>query len=185
MPHFSPSPDGASRVAEHGKAPAHGFPAIATRDSRVLVLGSMPGLESLRQRQYYAHPRNTFWPIVADVLGFDSAKEYGERVAALLGAGVALWDVLKSCIRKSSLDSDIDPATMAFNDFATFLSQQRRLQRICFNGAQAELLFSRFVLSSLPPLAGIELVCLPSTSPAHFTVPVAAKKSAWQAIRIA
>ena len=88
------------------------FPPIAQRTARVLILGTMPGRVSLRERQYYAHPQNAFWRIVGGILGFDPALAYPERVAAVQSAGVAIWDVLKACAREGSLDSAIDPASL-------------------------------------------------------------------------
>ena len=87
----------------------------------------------MRARQYYAHPRNQFWPIVG-ILGFDPAAAYETRIASLRAAEVALWDVLKSCIRAASLDSAIVPSSVVPNDFAEFLAAHPRIGRICFNG---------------------------------------------------
>lgn len=161
----------------------HGFSPVATPESRVLVLGSMPGMVSLEERQYYAHPRNAFWPIAGHWLGFDPLLPYGERVSAIVRTGVALWDVLRSCSRKSSLDTDIDPATIVPNDLAGFLARHRRIRRICFNGAQAEIFYLRFGFRELPGAVGIEHVRLPSTSPANAAMSLDAKREAWQPIR--
>ncbi|PRC53952.1 DNA-deoxyinosine glycosylase, partial [Mycobacterium sp. ITM-2017-0098] len=75
----------------------------------MLILGNMPGVRSLDEQQYYAHPRNAFWRITGEPLGFDPAAPYPERVAALTGAGVAAWDVLKHCRRIGSLDASVQP----------------------------------------------------------------------------
>jgi double-stranded uracil-DNA glycosylase len=156
------------------------FPPLAAPDARVLVLGSMPGEASLAAGQYYAHPRNLFWPIIGELFGFPGDAPYAERVAALRGAGIALWDVLESCRRQGSLDSAIvdDRA----NDFAVFLARHRQIRQVFFNGAKAEASFRRRVL---PTLGMIELDCrrLPSTSPAHAGMSRAAKLAAWQALR--
>ena len=82
----------------------HSFPPISDPASRVLILGSMPGKASLRAKQYYAHPQNAFWRIVAALLEFDAAAPYELRVEALRKSRIALWDVMKSCTRESSLD---------------------------------------------------------------------------------
>ena len=161
---------------------AHSFPPIASRTSRVLILGSMPGQASLRAQQYYAHPRNQFWPIAGALLGFDPASAYEARLAALCSAGVALWDVLQSCLRASSLDSAIVPASAVANDFGAFLRTHPQIDRICFNGGTAHKLYLRHVQSGLAANREIAHVRLPSTSPAHAALPFAAKLSAWRAI---
>ena len=80
------------------------FPPITSSTARVLILGTMPGRVSLRERQYYAHPQNAFWRIIGAILGFDPALPYRERVASVQLAGIAIWDVLKACARAGSLD---------------------------------------------------------------------------------
>ena len=158
------------------------FPPIAQRTARVLILGTMPGRVSLRERQYYAHPQNAFWRIVGGILGFDPALAYPERVAAVQLAGVAIWDVLKACAREGSLDSAIDPASAVPNDVAGFLAEHPRIRRICFNGATAQALYMKHVRPRLAPGSDVQYLRLPSTSPAHAALPLAEKTRAWQAI---
>lgn len=160
----------------------HSFPPISRPDARLLILGSMPGKVSLRDQQYYAHPQNAFWRITADVLGFDAASPYPDRVTALQSHRIALWDVLKSCTRESSLDADIDPSTIVPNDFASFFAKHSQIRRVCFNGAKAATLFARHVTPTLPSTLELELLQLPSTSPANAGVSRAEKLRAWQAI---
>src|ERR687898_214957 len=107
------------------------FPPIASGMPRVLILGTMPGKVSLRERQYYAHPQNGFWRIVGGIVGFDPASQYEARVASVQSAGIAIWDVLKSFIRASSLDSDIHDFSLVPNDFAAFLAKHPQIRRIC------------------------------------------------------
>jgi len=92
------------------------FPPIAKPSASILILGSMPGIASLEATQYYAHPRNAFWPIMADLYGFEVTLPYPARIEALKAANVALWDVLQQCERQGSLDSAIKKASRIPND---------------------------------------------------------------------
>jgi hypoxanthine-DNA glycosylase len=161
-----------------------GFPPIANASARVLILGSMPGEESLRAGQYYAHPRNTFWKLMSELLGVDSTSPYTVRVRQLQNAGVAVWDVLATCTRKGSLDSAIEPASIAANDFSAFFATCRNINHVFFNGATAERCFRVHVQ---PAMAQLELTQtrLPSTSPAHAAMSFAQKRNAWRAVTAA
>jgi TDG/mug DNA glycosylase family protein len=160
----------------------HSFPPISAPDAEYLVLGSMPGVASLRQGQYYAHPRNAFWPIMADLHGFAADLPYTERCACLVRARIALWDVLKTCTRSGSLDSAIVASTIVVNDFAGFLGAHPGVRRVLFNGATAEQAFRRHVLPGLPAeAAAIDYRRLPSTSPAHAAKTLAQKRREWGA----
>lgn len=155
-----------------------GFAPVAQAGARVLVLGSMPGVASLRQGRYYAHPRNAFWPIAASVFGFDPGLNYAQRLHALQAAGVALWDVLQACERPGSLDADIRGDTLVANDFAAFLERHPAIVRVCFNGAKAAALYRRHVLPGLA--VPLEYMDLPSTSPAHAAASFEHKLAAWR-----
>lgn len=157
-----------------------GFPPLADVRARVLVLGSMPGIASLRVRQYYGHPRNAFWPIMAGIFDFDAAAPYAQRVAALLAHRVAVWDVLAACERPGSLDADIDARSIEVNDFTGLVGGLPELRRVCFNGAKAMELFRRRVSPQLDIESPLELVPLPSTSPAHAGMSVAEKQRRWR-----
>jgi hypoxanthine-DNA glycosylase len=157
------------------------FPPIARRDARLLLLGTMPGIASLGASQYYAHPRNAFWPIAGALWGFDPALPYARRCAALRARGVAVWDVLAACVRPGSLDSDIDLATMETNDFASFFAAHRRIAVVACNGGIAHDLFRRRVQRDLQqPWRDLPVVRLPSTSPAHAGRTLAVKLAAWR-----
>jgi len=161
----------------------HSFPPLADARARRLVLGSMPGKASLRANQYYAHPRNAFWPIIAEVFGIPVSLPYARRCELLLQQRVAVWDVLKICTRSSSLDSDIDQASIVTNDFAAFFTNHRRIQRIYFNGTAAEKMFCRYVLPKLDEqLAEIPRVRLPSTSPANAAYSFERKLAHWRVL---
>jgi double-stranded uracil-DNA glycosylase len=159
----------------------HSFPPIAHAGACILILGTVPGKVSLRERQYYAHPQNAFWRIAGEVFGFDARAAYRTRAVALAASGVALWDVLKSCTRASSLDSDIVGTSIVPNDIAGFLGRHRHIRRICFNGAKAEALYLRNVRPLLEEHAQIDYLRLPSTSPALASIPFSKKLRAWRA----
>jgi TDG/mug DNA glycosylase family protein len=157
------------------------FPPVSSRDARVLVLGSMPGVASLEAQRYYAHPRNAFWPIMGELLGFDAASPYRSRLAALRRQGVALWDVLARCVRPGSLDSDIDLGSAEPNDFAGFLRRHRDVELVLCNGGAAFQLFRRKVVPELPaPFDALRVMQMPSTSPANAGTRVAEKLSKWR-----
>lgn len=157
------------------------FPPIEDERARILILGSMPGAESLRAGQYYAHPRNAFWPIMGELAGALPALPYEQRAQKLRAAGIALWDVLASCIRPGSLDSDIDPDSIHPNDFATFFRKHRHISRVYFNGTMAEQSFRKHVLPHLDHLP-LQFERLPSTSPANASLRFEQKLEAWKTI---
>jgi double-stranded uracil-DNA glycosylase len=162
----------------------HGFPPIADANATRLVVGSMPGRASLDARQYYAHPRNSFWRIVEATLGVAADLPYDARCVGLRGCGVALWDVLKECAREGSLDSSIVESSLVANDFASFLDAHPRIAAIYFNGAKAEHSYRKHVLPALPSaLAAITTRRLPSTSPANASYSFERKLALWTAIR--
>lgn len=144
----------------------------------------MPGRASLAATQYYAHPRNAFWPIMECLLAVPRSDTYAMRVAALEQAGFALWDVLASCARETSLDADIETASARPNDFSKFLADHPRLQTIYFNGTPARVLFERLVVPQLATTQQtITRVTLPSTSPANARLTFEQKLAAWSAVQ--
>lgn len=157
------------------------FPPVAAPDARLLILGSMPGEASLRAGQYYAHPRNAFWPIMGDLLGFAPDLPYADRLRCLTAAGIALWDVIAGCERSGSLDADIVKTSVRANDFAGFFATYPGIERVFFNGATAETNFRRHVLPRAAP-GHRQLLRLPSTSPAHAARGYAEKLAAWAVV---
>lgn len=156
------------------------FEPAANPDAKILILGSMPGRESLAANQYYAHKRNAFWKIMADLFGFERDAPYEVRLDALKAARIALWDVLQSCTRVGSLDAKIDPGSITVNDFPGFFRTHPQIRAVLFNGATAESTYRRYVL---PAVAGIPVGYrrLPSTSPAHAALSYEQKLRLWQA----
>jgi TDG/mug DNA glycosylase family protein len=157
-----------------------GLPPVVDAGTRVLVLGSMPGEASLELQRYYAHPRNTFWRIMSDLIGSDTDADYADRLHGLLSAGIGLWDVLHICDRPGSLDSAIARDSMEVNDFEALFRAHPGITRVFFNGAKAEQVFRRLVTPEL----SVAVVCtrLPSTSPAHVALPYSAKLASWRAV---
>lgn len=159
------------------------FAPVATYDARVLILGSMPGVRSLEAGQYYAHPQNAFWRIMASLLDFDPALDYARRLEALTAHGIALWDVLGRCQREGSLDAAIRASSLEANDFAAFLRKHQLIEAVFFNGATAARVWQRHVAAQLSPdLLPAKSQRLPSTSPAYASMPFAAKLEAWAVI---
>ena len=160
---------------------ARSFEPIADANAEVLVLGSMPGVASLRAQQYYAHPQNAFWRIIGALLGVGADASYTKRIKALKSAHIAVWDVLESCVREGSADAMIEDDSLLANDFRTFFGRHARIKRVFFNGTKAEACYRRHVLRELEP-GPIAYARLPSTSPANASVPFADKLDAWRAI---
>lgn len=159
----------------------YSFPPIVDYHANRLILGSMPGIASLQAQQYYAHARNLFWPIMGELVGATPTLEYTQRIEMLQKSGIALWDVLQSCLRVGSLDSAIATDSLIPNDFAAFFAQYPHIRRVYFNGTKAENCFHQHVLPSLPNLA-LQCSRLPSTSPAHAALSYAQKLVAWRAV---
>lgn len=160
------------------------FPPLADANAGVLILGSMPGAASLQAGQYYAHPRNAFWPIMGELFGMSPDLAYPLRQACLKAHGIAVWDVLQSCSRQGSLDANIDLKTAQINDFTGFYQAHKAIARVYFNGGMAEKLYRQRVMPSLG--AGIgpyHRQRLPSTSPAYAALTLQQKIAAWQVIK--
>lgn len=165
---------------QNQSSPSKCFPPVARDDARVLILGSLPGQVSLARAQYYAQPRNAFWPIMGRLYGAGPELPYGERLARLMERGVALWDVCAEGRRPGSLDQRIETESVVANDFSGFLAAHRDIGRILFNGATSERFYRRLVAPTLPePLARLPSVLLPSTSPAHAAMPFERKLACW------
>jgi hypoxanthine-DNA glycosylase len=165
-------------------ARARGFPPIAGAEAVVLVLGSMPSVASLARREYYAHPRNAFWPIMGRLFGAARELPYLERQRRLIQRKVAVWDVLRECRRQGSLDSAIRADSEAANDLVAFFREHTRLRAVFFNGGKAEAAFRRHASADVAKLGrDFSYVRLPSTSPAHAGRRFEEKLELWQAVK--
>ncbi|AWH54838.1 DNA-deoxyinosine glycosylase [Stenotrophomonas sp. ESTM1D_MKCIP4_1] len=155
-----------------------GLPAQVDVDCRVLVLGSMPGVASLQEQQYYAHPRNRFWPLMGDLCGFDPSLPYAARLRALAAAGVGVWDVIGQCQRRGSLDAGIVRGSEVPNPLPALIAGLPRLRLVACNGGAAWQALQRWVVPDLA--AAPPLLALPSTSPANAAWSLPRLRQAWQ-----
>jgi TDG/mug DNA glycosylase family protein len=158
------------------------FAPVARADAVVLILGSLPGRESLEKREYYARRANQFWPIMGALVGASPDLAYAARLEVLRAHRIALWDVCASAMRVGSLDTAI--VAPVVNDFAAFLDEHPAIRLICFNGGKAEALFRAHVPPALVPGElgrDIRYHRLPSTSPAYAAMRPAGKAAAWRA----
>jgi len=151
-----------------------GLPPVISRQARLVILGSFPGVASLQARQYYGHPRNHFWPLLSAIWGIDLvALPYRRRLAELRRRGLGLWDVYASCRRAGSLDQAIEDAE--FNDLASLRRRAPQLQLVAHNGGESARAMRHIVALGLPVRK------LPSSSPANASWSFERKLEAWRA----
>ncbi len=156
-----------------------GLPPVLGDGARLLVLGSFPSVASLRAQQYYAHPRNHFWPILSALWGLEGAQAlqnlpYAQRLPIVRAHGLAIWDVYAGCQREGSLDSAIEHAEL--NDLAGLIRRVPTLQAIAHNGGES----ARYM--KLTRALGLPVHKLPSTSPANASWSFARKLEAWREV---
>lgn len=155
------------------------FPPVADNNITRMIIGSMPGIASLNANQYYAHPRNAFWKIIARLFDADYPfQNYEDKLSLLLKNHIGLWDVFASCDRDGSLDSDIKNAVL--NDFESFLKNHPKVTTLYFNGNTAYKNFTKSFQINM-----LQLYPLPSTSPANARLTFEEKIKAWEAIKTA
>ncbi len=160
-----------------------GFACCADHSARILILGSMPGRASLAAHEYYAHPANTFWPIMEQLFGIARTLPYTLRLQQLKQRHIALWDVAHQCTRPGSMDQHIRMDSVVANDFATLFATHPAIRAIFFNGRKAEEMYRRLVLPGLPAdWQALPRHTLPSTSPAHARMNFTGKLQAWRKI---
>lgn len=163
------------KTATNDAAALSGLSPLHDVNTQILILGSFPGVASLAAAQYYAHPRNQFWPLLSSVLNLPLIDlAYPQRLHSLLDRGIGLWDVIDNCRRIGSLDSAIRASRA--NDFARILNQCPKLYRVCFNGKTSGKFAPEFAA------AGFQTVLLPSSSPANAQSSFAQKLAIWRGI---
>lgn len=161
------------------------FPPLESDKTRVLVLGSMPSQKSLELQQYYGHPQNAFWKIMATLTGVAHDADYQQRTLALMNKGVSVWDTIASCHRPGSMDADIDTRTVSVNDFCGFFERHPTLQIVLFNGQASAKTFQKHLGKTFLYERGLESSVMPSTSPAYAAMSLALKEEIWlRALRI-
>jgi hypoxanthine-DNA glycosylase len=149
------------------------FPPIVDSSCKVLILGSMPGKESLLRQKYYAHKRNSFWKIIGEIIDFDLYNSsYSVKKKKLLENKIALWDVFYTCMRKSSMDHDI--CNEIANDISSFLKKYPNIKYVFFNGKKAGQ-YKKLIFEYCN-----DAVILPSTSPANASINYNEKLEMWK-----
>ena len=151
----------------------HSFSPLVNPKSHTLILGSLPGIESLRRKQYYAHPRNAFWRIIYTIFGDDFNEDYKHRCEFILSKNLALWDICSSAVRVGSADNkivDIEP-----NDISGLLRDYPSIKRIVLNGRKAEKEYHRYF-----DMLTIPAIYVPSTSPALAALSFEEKLLKWR-----
>ncbi len=137
------------------------LPPVVDEKTKVLIVGSMPGMQSLEKQQYYGHPRNHFWSIIGQLIDEPVPQDYDQRIDLLRKCKIGLWDAIERCERVGSLDSNIKNEIP--NDFAALFRQYPQIEAVLFNGGKAHDVFKKKVGFSL--LAGRNYYKMPSTSP--------------------
>lgn len=153
------------------------FPSLSNPEAKVLLLGTMPGAMSLSLNEYYGHPRNHFWKLMAAVLGETLPSDYKLKKEMLLQNKIAVWDVLHTCKRQGSLDSAIIEEIP--NDFSGFLKEHPNIRLIAFNGQKAAVFFKKHIGIH----QGYDFITLPSTSPANVGKSFEQKLKEWEIIK--
>jgi len=160
------------------------FPPLCNTNAKVLILGSIPSESSLTAYEYYAHPRNVFWPIMSQFFCISLTVDYEQRCKQLVAHNIALWDVLASCQREGSLDSNIKTNSIVTNNFNDFFSRQDKITAVFFNGTKAEKEYLKHVIPRLDKqYSQIKYQRLPSTSPAMASMSYEQKTTHWSIVK--
>jgi len=144
----------------------------------------MPSVASLEKHEYYGKPQNAFWRIMGDLIGASPDLAYRRRTEILTRAGIAVWDVLASCVRPGSLDSSIDMQSAEVNDIAGLIALNAGITAVFFNGKKSEQIFRKNVLTQVATIRpDMRYISLPSTSPAMATLDFSAKLQSWRVVK--
>ena len=154
-----------------------GLSSIENAASQLLILGTMPGVESLKQQAYYGHTRNLFWKLIAEVTGETAPESYEDKKKYLLRHNIALWDICQVCVRPGSLDSNISDEVP--NDIKSFILEHPHLKAIGCNGKESARMFKKYIVG----IENVPLISLPSTSPANAGVSWEKKVEEWKRLK--
>ncbi len=152
------------------------FPPIIDKNSKILILGSIPGAKSLEKQEYYGHPQNKFWKIIFELFNEEFTENYTDKIDVLIRNHIALWDVLDSCERKGSLDSEIKNEEA--NPILELLEKHEKISAIFCNGGKSFKALQQILGKNFK----IPIILLPSTSPLH-TISFAEKLEKWKIIK--
>ena len=154
-----------------------GLPPISNKDSKVLILGTMPGEKSLLAGEYYYHPRNCFWKLISTIFGKEVPSNYQEKKSLLLNSKISIWDVCEVCERQGSLDNEIKEESP--NNLEEFLRNHPQIKTIIFNGGKSAKLFDKYFDRS----NRYKYYTMPSTSPANAGLSWEFKLKDWSSIK--
>lgn len=161
-----------------------GFKLLGNNKAHILILGSMPSVVSLEKQQYYGHSRNAFWQIMAALYNDGKPVDYQQGQQLLQAQRIAVWDVLKSCVRQGSLDSAIEKESVIINDFDSLFATFSQIKYVFFNGGMAESLYKKYVFQTLAPeYKALSYTKLLSTSPAYAAMSYKDKLAAWSELK--
>ena len=152
------------------------FQPVINHEAVILILGTMPGVQSLEKQQYYGNKNNAFWRIIFELFKGGGMVTYDEKINFLQKNKIALWDTLQNCERKGSLDADI--VKPIANSISEFLENYKSIRYVVFNGKASEKYFFRYNKK----MDGIEYISLPSTSPANARMNFSEKLKAWSVL---
>ena len=153
----------------------HGFEPVYDKNSKILILGTLPSVKSRENDFYYGHPQNRFWRLVSQLLNEPLPMSTDEKKAMLLQHGIALWDVAAECDIMGSSDSSIK--NVVPTDINIIL-ETADIKQIYANGRTAEKLYNKYQKN----ICGRDIVCLPSTSPANAAWNMERLLTAWSGI---
>jgi hypoxanthine-DNA glycosylase len=154
-----------------------GLPSIEDPECQLLILGTMPGVESLKQQAYYGNHRNLFWKLTAIVTGETTPESYEEKKKYLLRHRIALWDICQVCVRPGSLDSSISDEVP--NDINAFITRHPHLKAIGCNGKESARMFKKYIVG----IENVKFISLPSSSPANAGIPWEKKVEEWSRLK--